>query len=56
MSVDTNLKGKNLAPYKPVRHEELTVLVAPALAGLASYLRIDVGGRRRKKFTVALQS
>jgi hypothetical protein len=56
VSVDTNIKGKNLAPYKPVRHDDLTVLVAPSLSGLASYLRVSTRGGWRKKFVIDLQT
>lgn len=55
MSVDTNTKGKNLTRYRTQRLDDgLRVLVAPQLAGLASRMRIDVGGTLRKRLTVGL--
>ena len=56
MSVDTNMKGKNLAPYRKVREGDLRVLVAPQLSGIASRLRIDTGGGLRKKLKVELEA
>lgn len=45
MSVDTNLKGKNLAPYRRAETgTDLEVLVAPRLLELASRLHIAVKG------------
>ncbi len=55
MSVDTNLKGKNLAPYRKVRDGDLRILVAPQLSGIASRMRIDAGGLRRK-LSVSLEA
>lgn len=55
MSVDTNTKGKNLAPYRRVSTEaDLKVLVTPRLVGLASLMRIGTKGALRKKLTVEL--
>ena len=55
MSVDTNTKGKNLAPYRRVSTEsDLKVLVTPRLIGLASLMRIGTTGALRKKLTVEL--
>ena len=42
MSVDTYLKGKNLARYRTVLYEDLKLLVAPALYGQARSIRLDV--------------
>ncbi len=45
MSVDTNVKGKNLAPYRrAATGTDLEVLVAPKLFGLASQLYIAAKG------------
>ncbi len=55
MSVDTNMKGKNLVPYRKVREGDLRILVAPQLSGIVSRLRIDVAGRR-KKLAVSLEA
>lgn len=54
MSVDTNTKGKNLAPYRRMRHEEFKILMAPKLVGLATAMRVDVKGGLRKRLTVEL--
>lgn len=55
MSVDTNTKGKNLAPYRRVTtSSDVKVLVTPKLVGLASQMRITIKGNFRKKLTVEL--
>lgn len=54
MSVDTNTTNKNLLPYERVRHPEYRILVAPALSGLASRLRITTKGRFVKSLVVEL--
>lgn len=54
MSVDTNTKGKNLAPYRTMRHGDLRILVAPQLSGLASRMVIDTKGGVRKRLKVDL--
>lgn len=52
MSVDTNIKGKNLAPYRKLRHESFQILVAPMLIGMAESMRIVAKGRISKSLTV----
>lgn len=52
MSVDTNTKNKNLAPYRRLRHEDFKILITPHLVGLATAMRIDTKGGFRKKLTV----
>ena len=52
MSVDTNTKNKNLAPYRRLRHEDFKILITPHLVGLAKAMRIDAKGGFRKKLTV----
>ena len=55
MSVDTNVKGKNLAPYR--RHQvdgDMQILIARQLSSMAQLMRVDVGGGLRKKLTVEL--
>ncbi len=42
MSVDTYLKGKNLAPYKAVEHGGVKILVAPKLIQWAAAVSLDV--------------
>ncbi len=55
MSVDTNTKGKNLAPYRRVTTEaDLKVLVTPKLVGLASRMVVTTTTGFRKKLTVEL--
>lgn len=56
MSVDTNVKGKNLAPYRRVSHDELRILVAPQLSGMVSAMRIGVKGRLVKSLQVSLSA
>jgi len=55
LSVDTHLKGKNLAPYRRVTHGEATFLLHPDLMDYASRVRI-VSGRKflRTKLLVEL--
>jgi len=54
VSVDTNVKGKNLAPYRRMRHEDFRILMSPQLVGLATAMRVDVVGGLRKRLTVEL--
>ena len=54
MSVDTNTKGKNLAPYRRMKHHDFKILMAPRLIGLANAMRVDVKGGLRKRLTVEL--
>jgi len=54
VSVDTNTTNKNLLPYERVRHPDYRILVAPALSGLASRLRITTKGRFVKSLVVEL--
>ena len=42
MSVDTYLKGKNLAPYKAVEQDGVKILVAPKLIQWAATVQVDV--------------
>ena len=45
MSVDTNVKGKNLTPYRRLRADGVQILITPALVGLAESMRIVAKGR-----------
>lgn len=58
MSVDTNVKGKNLSPYRRMTlgDRELKVLITPQLSGIASQMKITTKGRVRKGFQVELSS
>lgn len=40
MSVDTNTKGKNLAPYRRQTVDDMKVLVAPDLVKFAAEVRV----------------
>lgn len=55
MSVDTNTKGKNLAPYRTMRRDGVKVLVAPSLVSFADQVHVDVGGRLRKRLQVDIE-
>ena len=52
MSVDTNTKNKNLAPYRRLKHEDFKILITPHLVGMATGMRIDTKGGFRKKLIV----
>ncbi len=54
MSVDTNTKNKNLAPYSRVRHPEFRVLVSPVLSGMVSRMRVTTKGLFVKNLVVEL--
>jgi hypothetical protein len=54
VSVDTNVEGKNLAPYDRVRHPEYRIYVTPVLSGLVSRMRVATAGRFVKKLVVEL--
>ena len=42
MSVDTYLKGKNLAPYRTVEQNGVKILVAPKLIQWAATVQVGV--------------
>ena len=50
-----HLKGKNLAPYRVVRHGDLKIHVAPNLMGYANSVQLDVRGAVRKKIDIDIQ-
>jgi hypothetical protein len=56
VSVDTNVKGKNLAPYRKLRHERLQILVSPTLVGMAESMRIVTKGRLSKSLAVEFRA
>jgi hypothetical protein len=56
VSVDTNVTGKNLAPYRRIRHERFQILVSPTLIGLAESMRVVVKGRLTKSLAVELRA
>lgn len=41
MAVATSTKGRNLTPYRRLRHEDLQVLVAKDLVPLARTIRVS---------------
>jgi hypothetical protein len=56
VSVDTNVTGKNLAPYRRLRHERFQILVSPGLIGLAESMRVVVKGRLVKSLAVEFRA
>ncbi|NND75668.1 MAG: hypothetical protein HKN44_11745 [Ilumatobacter sp.] len=56
MSVDTNVKGKNLAPYRTLRHDEFRILITPQLVGMAETMRIATKGTLSKSLRVEFQA
>jgi hypothetical protein len=54
VSVDTNTKNKNLAPYQRVRHPKYTILITPVLSGMASRMTITTKGMFVKNLVVQL--
>ena len=54
MSVDTHLKGKNLAPYRVIRTDDVKVHVAPNLISFAQSVQLDVAGAVRKKLSILI--
>ena len=56
MSVDTNVKGKNLAPYRKLRHDQFKILITPTLIGMAESMRVVTKGRLAKSLTVEFRA
>ena len=56
MSVDTNVKGKNLAPYRKLRHEQFRILITPQLIGMAEAMRVVTKGSLSKKLSVEFRA
>jgi hypothetical protein len=56
VSVDTNVRGKNLSPYRKLRHEGLQILVTPSLVGLADSMRVVTKGLIGKSLKVEFQA
>lgn len=52
MSVDTNVKGKNLTSYRTVRSGSSRILVTPVLIGMVSSMRVVTAGVRGRKLAV----
>ena len=56
MSVDTNVKGKNIAAYRKLRHERFQILITPTLVGMADSMRVVTKGRLSKSLAVEFRS
>ncbi len=56
MSVDTNVKGKNLSPYRKLRHDEFQILITPTLVGMAESMRVVTKGTLSKSLRVEFQA
>lgn len=56
MSVDTNVKNKNLSPYRRLRHDSYRILVAPQLIGMAESMRIVTKGKMAKSLAVEFRA
>ena len=56
MSVDTNVKNKNLAPYRRLRHDAFRILITPQLIGMAETMRIVTKGKMTKSLAVEFQA
>jgi hypothetical protein len=56
VSVDTNVKNKNLAPYRKLRHEQFRILITPQLIGMAESMRVVAKGTIGKKLQVEFQA
>jgi len=56
VSVDTNVKNKNLAPYRKLRHEEFRILITPQLIGMAEQMRIVTKGKLTKSLSIEFQA
>jgi hypothetical protein len=56
VSVDTNVKNKNLAPYRRLRHDDFRILITPQLVGMVETMRIITKGKVAKSLTVEFQA
>jgi len=56
VSVDTNVKGKNIAGYRKLRHERFQILIAPTLIGMADSMRVVTKGRLSKSLAVEFRA
>jgi len=56
VSVDTNVKNKNLAPYRKLRHQEFRILITPQLIGMAEQMRIVTKGKLTKSLSIEFQA
>jgi hypothetical protein len=56
VSVDTNVKGKNTAAYRTLRHERFRILITPTLIGMADSMRVVTKGRLSKSLAVEFRA
>ena len=56
MSVDTNVKGKNTAAYRQLRHARFQILITPTLIGMAESMRVVTKGRLSKSLAVEVRA
>jgi hypothetical protein len=56
VSVDTNVKGKNLAPYRKLRHDRFQILISPTLIGMAESMRVVTKGKLGKSLAVEFRA
>jgi hypothetical protein len=56
VSVDTNVKGKNLAAYRKLRHERYQILITPTLVGMVDSMRVVTKGRLSKSLAVEFRA
>ncbi|MFK8022739.1 MAG: hypothetical protein AB8G26_02140 [Ilumatobacter sp.] len=56
MSVDTNVKGKNLGAYRKLRHQRYQVYVTPQLIGMAESMRVITKGGLGRRLAVEFQA
>ena len=56
MSVDTNVKGKNIAAYRRLRHQQFQILITPTLVGMAESMRVVTKGRLSKSLAVEFRA
>ena len=52
MSVDTNVKGKNLQAYRKLRHDRVQILITPTLVGMVESMRVVTKGRLARSLKV----
>jgi hypothetical protein len=56
VSVDTNVKGKNTAAYRKLRHGRFQILITPTLIGMAESMRVVTKGRLSKSLAVEFRA
>jgi len=56
VSVDTNVKGKNMGAYRKLRHDRFQILITPTLIGMAESMRVVTKGRLSKSLAVEFRA